>query len=105
MNRNAFTQADLDKAVALFYDGNQAPYVSAKGTGAVAQEIIAIAEAEGVPLCDNRDLVDLLVTVELGDEINEELYRALACNIAFSFKLQGKVSNMCMVYLLLFVAL
>ena len=93
MNHNAFTQADLDKAVALFYDGNQAPYVSAKGTGAVAQEIIAIAEAEGVPLCDNRDLVDLLVTLELGDEIPEALYRAVACIIAFAYQLQGKAPN------------
>lgn len=93
MNHNAFTPADLDKAVALFYDGNQAPYVSAKGTGAVAQEIIAIAEAEGVPLCDNRDLVDLLVTLELGDEIPEALYRAVACLIAFAYQLQGKAPN------------
>src|SRR5690625_7145765 len=90
MNRNAFTQADLDKAVALFYDGNQAPYVSAKGTGAVAQEIIAIAEAEGVPLCDNRDLVDLLVTLELGDEIPEALYRAVALSQAWPSHFPGQ---------------
>lgn len=87
---NDFTQAELEKAVALFYDGTQAPHVSATGQGDVAREIIAIAEAEGVPLCDNRELVELLVTLELGDEIPESLYRAVAHIIAFAYELQGK---------------
>jgi type III secretion system FlhB-like substrate exporter len=43
----------IQKAVALFYDGKNSPTVSAKGTGAVADNIIAIAEQHGVPLCDN----------------------------------------------------
>ena len=85
-----FTQQDLDKAVALFYDGDQAPRVSAKGEGQLAREIIAIAEAEGVPLCDNAALVELLVTLELGDEIPETLYLAVAHIIAFAYELQGK---------------
>ena len=85
-----FTQQDLDKAVALFYDGDQAPRVSAKGEGQLAREIIAIADAEGVPLCDNAELVELLVTLELGDEIPETLYLAVAHIIAFAYELQGK---------------
>ncbi len=64
--------------------------MSATGQGDVAREIIAIAEAEGVPLCDNRELVELLVTLELGDEIPESLYRAVAHIIAFAYELQGK---------------
>jgi len=85
-----FTEQDLDKAVALFYDGDQAPRVSAKGEGQLAREIIAIAEAEGVPLCDNAELVELLVNLELGDEIPETLYLAVAHIIAFAYELQGK---------------
>lgn len=81
---------ELDQAVALFYDGYNAPHVSAKGRGEVAREIMAIAEAEGVPLCDNRELVELLVTLELGDEIPESLYLAVAHIIAFAYELQGK---------------
>lgn len=80
----------LQKAVALFYDGENAPQITAKGTGAIAEEIIAIARAEGVPLCDNPSLVDLLVTLELGDEIPESLYVAVACIIAFAYQLEGK---------------
>lgn len=87
---NGFTPDEIEKAVALFYDGTHAPHVSAKGQGDVAREIMAIAEAEGVPLCDNRELVNLLVTLELGDEIPESLYRAVAHIIAFAYELQGK---------------
>jgi len=87
---NHFTDQDIEKAVALFYDGSNAPHVSATGKGQVAKEIMAIAEAEGVPLCDNRELVELLVTLELGDEIPESLYLAVAHIIAFAYELQGK---------------
>lgn len=80
----------LQKAVALFYDGQNAPHVSAKGVGDVAGEIIAIAQEHGVPLCDNAALVDLLVTLELGDEIPETLYIAVAYIIAFAYQLEGK---------------
>lgn len=82
--------AKVQKAVALFYDGSTAPKVSAKGTGAVADNIIAIAEQHGVPLCDNSALVELLVTLELGDEIPETLYLAVAYIIAFAYQLEGK---------------
>ncbi|WP_036189374.1 EscU/YscU/HrcU family type III secretion system export apparatus switch protein [Marinimicrobium agarilyticum] len=90
MKAEDFTRDELEKAVALFYDGRNAPHVSAKGQGDVAREIMAIAEAEGVPLCDNRELVELLVTLELGDEIPESLYIAVAHIIAFAYELQGK---------------
>jgi flagellar biosynthesis protein len=80
----------IQKAVALFYDGKNSPTVSAKGTGAVADNIIAIAEQHGVPLCDNSALVELLVTLELGDEIPETLYLAVAYIIAFAYQLEGK---------------
>jgi flagellar biosynthesis protein len=82
---------NIQKAVALFYDGNNTPTVTAKGTGAVADNIIAIAQQHGVPLCDNSALVELLVTLELGDDIPETLYLAVAYIIAFAYELEGKV--------------
>lgn len=84
------TDNKLQKAVALFYDGKTTPLVTAKGTGAVADNIIAIAEQHGVPLCDNSALVELLVQLELGDEIPEALYIAVAYIIAFAYQLEGK---------------
>ena len=85
------SEQKLQKAVALFYDGKSTPTVTAKGTGAVADNIIAIAENHGVPLCDNSALVELLVRLELGEEIPETLYLAVAYIIAFAYQLEGKV--------------
>ncbi|MFO1387834.1 EscU/YscU/HrcU family type III secretion system export apparatus switch protein [Cellvibrio sp.] len=84
------TNSKVQKAVALFYDGKSTPTVTAKGTGAVADNIIAVAEKHGVPLCDNSALVELLVQLELGDEIPETLYLAVAYIIAFAYRLEGK---------------
>ena len=80
----------VQKAVALFYDGKNTPTVTAKGTGAIAENIMAIAQEHGVPLCDNSALVELLVQLELGDEIPEALYIAVAYIIAFAYQLEGK---------------
>lgn len=84
---------DISKAVALFYDGKHAPQVTAKGSGAIADEIIAIAQAHQIPLCDNQALVDLLVNLELDQEIPENLYKAVAYIIAFAYTLEGKTPD------------
>jgi len=88
-----YSRQEVQKAVALYYDGKNAPHISAKGAGAVAEEIIAIAREHGVPLCDNSSLVELLVNLELGDEIPEALYIAVACIIAFAYELEGKAPD------------
>ena len=88
-----YSSQQLQKAVALYYDGKNAPHVSAKGTGKIAEEIIALAQEHGVPLCDNTALVNLLVTLELGDEVPEALYIAVACIIAFAYQLEGKIPD------------
>lgn len=84
-----FTDAELQKAVALYYDGTSAPVISATGSGDIARQIIDIAEQNDVPLCDNATLVDFLVTLELGDAIPEKLYLAIAHIIAYSYNLRG----------------
>ncbi|WP_410483289.1 EscU/YscU/HrcU family type III secretion system export apparatus switch protein [Teredinibacter sp. KSP-S5-2] len=82
------TPDKLSKAVALFYDGKEAPVVSAKGEGLTAEEIIKVAQENDVPLCDNAALVELLAQLELGDSIPHSLYTAVAHIIAFAYKLQ-----------------
>lgn len=86
-----YSPQQLQKAVAIYYDGKNTPHVSAKGTGDVAEQIVAIAREHGVPLCDNSALVNLLVTLELGDEIPATLYIAVAYIIAFAYQLEGKI--------------
>lgn len=84
---------ELLRAVALYYDGENSPVLTAKGAGDVAQKIIELAEEHNVPLCDNKSLVDFLVTLELGDEIPEKLYVAIAYIIAFAYDLKGISPN------------
>jgi flagellar biosynthesis protein len=84
------TEPNLQKAIALYYDGRNTPTISAKGVGELAEDIIDIAQQNDVPLCDNPALIDLLMTLELGDEIPETLYIAIAHIISFAWKLQGK---------------
>lgn len=77
-------------AVALEYDGKGAPKVSAKGAGVVAEEIIELARTHGVPLQEDRDLVQLLSQLDLDQEIPPELYRAIAEVIAFAYLIKRR---------------
>ena len=84
------TEEDIKQAVALFYDGENAPVISAKGDGDLAEEIVRIALENDVTLCENPQLLTLLMQLELNDEIPENLYLAIAHIIAFAYDLQGK---------------
>ena len=77
-------------AVALHYDGDKAPTVTAKGSGEVAEQIIALAREHGIPLQENAALTELLSRLDLGTEIPPELYLAVAEVIAFAYLLSGK---------------
>jgi flagellar biosynthesis protein len=77
-------------AVALTYDGSSAPTISAEGSGELAEQIIAIARAHGIPLFENPQLLALLQEIGLGEEIPETLYLCIAQVIAFAYKIQGK---------------
>jgi flagellar biosynthesis protein len=79
-----------DVAVALKWDGTGAPRVSAKGTGETAERILDLAAKHGIPLRHERELVDLLLLVDLNDEIPESLYIVIAEIIAFAYSLQNK---------------
>lgn len=77
-------------AVALHYDGKEAPRVTAKGAGELAGRILALAREHEIPLHEDEALVEVLAQVELGEEIPESLYRAVAEIIAFVYMLKGK---------------
>lgn len=77
-------------AVALKYDGEHAPRVTAKGAGAVAENIVALAVEHGIPMQDNPLLAQTLAQLELNEEIPPALYIAVAEVIAFAYQLSGK---------------
>jgi len=79
----------MKKAVALKYDYLAAPVVTAKGSGLLAEKIMSIAEENGVTLHQSPELVEMLSTLELGEEIPEALYLAVAEIIAFAHHIKG----------------
>ncbi|RNF73067.1 flagellar biosynthesis protein FlhB [Marinomonas rhizomae] len=78
----------MPKAVALKYDFNAAPTVVAKGSGLLADKILAVAKENDVLLHQSPELVEMLSTLELGEEIPESLYLAVAEVIAFAHKIK-----------------
>lgn len=79
---------ELQKAVALYYDGSGAPQVTAKALGDEALALMELARLADIPLCDNAALVELLSEIEVGDTIPEALYVAVAHIIAFAYQLR-----------------
>jgi len=75
-------------AAALDYDSDEAsaPRVIARGFGDIADRIIARAREHGVPIHQDRDLVAVLATLDLEQEIPPELYRAVAEILAFVYR-------------------
>lgn len=81
------------RAVSLKYDGKEAPRVTAKGEGLLAERILEIAREHGIPLHEDPDLVNLLAKLDLGEEIPRALYVAVAEVIAFAYILTGKIPD------------
>lgn len=77
------------RAVALKYRKgvDSAPRVVAKGRGEVAERIIALAREHGIPIYMDRDLVEVVSSLDLYEEIPEELYRAVAEVLVFVYRL------------------
>ena len=67
-----------------------APTIIAKGFGDLAEEIIALARQNGVLVHEDPYLSDFLATLDLGQEIPDQLYHVIAELISFSYVLQGK---------------
>lgn len=77
-------------AVALHYDKKGAPQVVAKGRGTIGEKIIEVAKAHNIPIEENEVLAGALSHVELGDEIPEDLYKAVAEVLVFVLRLSGR---------------
>ena len=76
-----------DKAVALRYDRDkdEAPKVVAKGQGNIAKKIIDLAMEHGIPVKDDPDLIEVLSTLDIDQEIPSEIYVAVAELLAFVY--------------------
>ncbi len=80
-------------AIALKYEALRmsAPSCVAKGQELLAQRIKDIAQEHDVPVVENRPLArELYRRVEIGDEVPDELFTAVAEVLAFVYKLKAK---------------
>jgi len=83
------------KAVALKYDPekNIAPKLIAKGNGYVAENILAMAQKNSIPVYQNKSLVNMLMALELDREIPPELYTTVAEVLAYIYRMDKKAKR------------
>lgn len=80
-------------AIAVKYDSQkaEAPIVLAKGKDIIAQKIKEIAKENNVPTVENKPLAQALYkSVEIGDMVPADLYKAVAEVLAFVYSLKNK---------------
>ena len=80
----------MRNAVALAYQANgKAPKVVATGKGLIAEQIIELAKENGVFVHESKEMVALLMNVELDQEIPSNLYRLVADLLAWLYKIEA----------------
>jgi len=78
------------RAIALRYQpGDLAPRVAATGAGMIAERIIAAAREAGVPVRADPALADALAALDLGREVPQAMYVAVAEALAWAYRLDA----------------
>ncbi|HEY1510401.1 MAG TPA: EscU/YscU/HrcU family type III secretion system export apparatus switch protein [Solirubrobacteraceae bacterium] len=82
------------RATALRYEqGEHAPRVTATGAGLVADRILAAAREAGIPVRHDPALAEALGALELGDDVPQALWTAVAETLAWAYRLDAKASG------------
>lgn len=76
------------RAVAVRYRSDEAaaPRVTAAGSGAVAERILELARANGLPMREDPDLVAALAALDVNAVIPPELYEVIAEVLAWAYR-------------------
>jgi flagellar biosynthesis protein len=76
------------RVAALRYDHptDRAPKLVARGDGHVAERILALAREHGIPVHEDRELVDVLARLDLEEDIPGEVYQVVAEILAFLYR-------------------
>ena len=90
-NRSDDANARETIAVALDYDParDRAPKVLAGGRGAIAEQILEMAFANGVKVREDADLAELLSSIDLEAEIPTEAFPAVAEILIYVYRANG----------------
>lgn len=83
---------DSQKAVALGYEPSKddAPRVLATGKKKIAEQIIAIAKQNGIPIREDPVLTAALMEIDINQTIPPELYRVVAEVLSYIYRIQQK---------------
>jgi flagellar biosynthesis protein len=87
------TQSDVPKvAAAIRYDAarDDAPKLTAKGKGHVADRIIELARQHDIPVRSDKALIQILSQLDIDRHIPPELYKAVAEILAFVYSANEK---------------
>ena len=78
----------IAKAVAIEYDkeADDIPRVTASGRGHIAEQIMAIAFAQGIKVREDADLVEVLEKIDVDTPIPLEAFAAVAEILAYVYK-------------------
>ena len=83
-------------SVAIKYDAieHSAPIVVAKGSGDIAMKIREIAKEHGIPIVEDKPLARVLnKTVEIGQQIPDNLFKAVAEILAYVYQLKSGLNQ------------
>jgi flagellar biosynthesis protein len=80
------------RAVALRYDPakDKAPKLVAKGKGRVAEQILALARKNYIPVREDPNLVQVLSRLNVDQEIPPQVYQAVAAILAFLYRVNRR---------------
>jgi flagellar biosynthesis protein len=87
--------AEPDLAIALSYEpeGDDAPRVTAKGRGAIAAQIVAVARDHGVAVRRDDSLAQLLSSLEIDSPIPVAAFAAVASILARLYRADQELAR------------
>ena len=77
------------QAVALEYGRHKTPVLTAKGDDELARRIVAEAKKQGVYVAEDPRLLAMLSRLDIGQEIPEDMFTAVAVILAWVYWLKG----------------
>jgi flagellar biosynthesis protein len=82
-------------AIAVHYDkeSDTAPKIVAKGKGSIADKIIDLARKNEIPLYEDKDLIEVLSKLDLGQEIPAEMYKLIAEVLVYVYRSNNKAGK------------
>lgn len=67
------------------------PLLRDPAAGMVAQKIISLAQKNGVPVREDRHLIEILSTIDPVEDVPAELYKAVSEILSFVHAMSGRM--------------